>query len=52
VNFAPGKIPSGARVPENEYSVPDQEMAKHRARFGWPPMSDVAAVTKRRRQNR
>ena len=27
------------------YSVPAQETAKHRAKFGWPPVSDVAAVT-------
>jgi len=30
------------------YSVPAQETAKHRAKFGWPPLSDVAAVTKAR----
>ena len=29
-----------------------QEAAKHRATFGWPPLSDVAAVTKRRRETR
>ena len=23
-------------------------MAKHRAKFGWPPLNDVAAVTKPR----
>ena len=28
------------------YSVPAQEMAKDRAMFGWPPLSDVATVTK------
>jgi len=28
------------------YSVPAQEMVKHHAKFGWPPVSDVAAVTK------
>ena len=27
------------------YSVSAHETAKHRARFGWPPVSDVAAVT-------
>jgi len=32
------------------YSVPAQEMAKHRAKFGWPLVSDVAAVTKPRRE--
>jgi len=30
------------------YSVPVQETAKHRAKFGWPPSSAVAAVTKLR----
>jgi len=33
-------------------SIPAQEMPKHRARFGWPPVSDVAAVTKQRRETR
>jgi len=32
------------------YSVPAQETAKDRAKFGWPPVSDVAAVTKPRRE--
>jgi len=35
---------------KNVYSIPNQETAKHRARFGWPPVSDVAAVTKPRRE--
>jgi len=52
VNFGPGKIPSGARAPENVYSVAAQETAKHRAKFGWPSVSDVAAVTKPRRKTR
>jgi len=30
------------------YCVPAQEMAKHCATFGWPPLSDVGAVTKPR----
>jgi len=30
------------------YDVPGQETAKHRAKFGWPPLSDVAAVAKTR----
>ena len=34
------------------YSVPAQEMAKHRAKFGWPPVSDVTAVTKARCETR
>jgi len=29
-----------------------QETAKHRAKFGWHPFSDVGAVTKRRRETR
>jgi len=33
-------------------SVPCQETAKHRATFGWPPLSDVAAVMKARRETR
>jgi len=52
VNFAPGKIPLRARTPENIYSVPAQETAKHRAKFGWLPLSDVAAVTKPRCETR
>jgi len=31
------------------YNVPAQETAKHRAKFGWPPVSDIPAVTKARR---
>jgi len=27
------------------YSLAAEETAKHRAKFGWPPVSDVAAVT-------
>jgi len=34
------------------YSVPAQETAKDRAKFGWPPVCDVAAVTKARREAR
>jgi len=30
------------------YSVPAQDTAKHRARFCWPPLNDVGAVTKPR----
>ena len=53
VNFAPGKIPSGAkRLRKCIKSVPAQETAKHRAKFGSPPVSDVAAVTKARRESR
>jgi len=32
------------------HSVPGQETVKHRAKFGWPPVSDVAAVTKPTRE--
>jgi len=49
----PGKILSGGKGPRKcIYDVPAQETAKYRARFGWPPVSDVAAVTKPRRENR
>jgi len=34
------------------YSVPSQETAKDRAKFGWPLMSDVAAETKARCETR
>jgi len=40
-NSARGKSPKKCI-----HSVPAQEMAKHRAKFGWPPLSDVDAVTK------
>jgi len=39
-------------APTSIYSVPAQETAKHRAKFGWHPLSDVAAVTKPRRETR
>ena len=40
VNFAARKIPLGAIAPKDVYiySVPAQEMAKHRAKFVWPPV--------------
>jgi len=51
VNFAPGKILSGGKSPRKcIYNAPAQETAKHRAQFGRPPVSDVAAVTKVRRE--
>ena len=34
------------------YSVSAHKTAKHPAKFGWPPVSDVAVVTKRRRETR
>jgi len=46
------KFRYGARAPENVYSVPAQETAKHRVKFGWPPVSDVAAVTNARCETR
>jgi len=51
VNFVTGKSPSGGKSPRKcIYSVPAQETAKHRAKFGWPPVTDVAGVTKARRK--
>jgi len=46
-NSARGKSPQKCI-----HSVPAQEMAKHRAKFGWPPLSDVDAVTKARCETR
>jgi len=34
------------------YTVPVQETVKHRAKFGWPALSDVVAVTKPRCETR
>ena len=49
VNFARGEIPSRGKSPRKcIYSVAAHETAKHRAKFGWPPVSDIAAVTKAR----
>ena len=51
VNFARGKILSVARALENVYIVlPAQETAKHCTNVGSPPVSDVAAVTKAKRE--
>jgi len=52
--FDQAKFCQGATAPENVpiYSVPAQETAKDRAKFGWTPVSDVAAVTKPRRETR
>jgi len=51
VNFAPGKIPSGSKSHRKWISsAPGQETAKYRAKFGWPPVSDVAAVMKPTRE--
>ena len=38
----------GKSPPKCIYSVPAQETTKDRAKFGWPPVSDVAAETKPR----
>ena len=46
--FAPGKIPLGGKSSlKCIYSVRAHETAKHRAKFGWLPLSDIGAVTKR-----
>jgi len=45
-----GQTSARGKSPPN--SVPAQETAKRRARFGWPPVTDVAAVTKARRETR
>jgi len=52
LNFVPGKILLRARAPENVYIVPAKETDKHRAKFGWLPLSNVAAVKKPRRKTR
>jgi len=49
LNFAPGKIPLwGNSCRKCVYALPAQVMAEHRAKFGWLPLSDVAAVSKPR----
>jgi len=53
VNFAPGKLSQWAKSPRKcIYSVSAPETAKHRAKFGWLPLSEVAAVTKPKRETR
>ena len=53
VNFAPGRIMSKGKNPRKCICrVPAQETAKYLAKFGWPPVSDVAAVTNLRRETR
>jgi len=52
-NVAPGKILLQGKNPRKcMYSVPAQEAAKHRAKFGWLSLSDVTAVMKPRRETR
>jgi len=47
------KFRYGATAVINVFSsLPAQETAKHHAKFGWLPLSDVAAVTKPRRESR
>jgi len=38
------KFRQGQETPKCIHNVAAQETAKHRAKFGWPPLSDVAAV--------
>jgi len=53
VNFAPGKIPLwGNSRQKCINSLPAQETAKHCAKFGWLPLSNITAVTKPRRESR
>jgi len=53
VNFARGEIPSGGKSRRKcIYSVPAQDTAKHHAKFGWPPVNDVIAAMKPRRESR
>ena len=47
MNIAPGKIPPGAKAPENAYIVYQPRRRPNIVhKFGWPPVSDVGAVTK------
>ena len=49
VNFARGEIPSRGKTRRKcIYSVAAQKTAKHRAKFGWPTLNDVAPLTKPR----
>jgi len=41
----------GQEPPKCIYSVPVQETAKHRAKFGWPPLSDVTAINEANTRN-
>ena len=44
-------VRGGGKSPQKcIYSVPAQETTKDRAKFGWPPVNDVVAVTKPRRE--
>jgi len=46
------KFRQGQEPPKVCTYVPAQETTKDRAKFGWPPVSDVAAVTKPRPETR
>jgi len=49
VNFEAGIIPLGGNsCPKCVYSIPVQETAKHRTKFGWPSLNDVEAKTRTR----
>ena len=51
VNFAPGKILSGGKsLQKCIYNAAAQKTAKDGAKFCWPSVSNVAAVTKPRRE--
>ena len=51
MNFARGKVPSGGKSRQKcIYDIPAQETTEDRAKFGWPPESGVAAVTKPKRE--
>jgi len=56
VNFAHDKLPLGDKSPRkciySYYSVRAQETTKHRAKFGWPLLCHVGAVTLPRRETR
>ena len=52
VNLVPGKILLPGKNRRKCISAPAIETAKHRAKFGWLPLSDVATVTKPRREIR
>jgi len=53
VNFAPGRIPLGGKSPQNMYIwCTNPTDGKHHAEFGWPPLNDIGAVTKPRREAR
>jgi len=52
INFALGKIPSGGKSPENVYIMYQPWRWPNIVQFGWPLVSDVAAVTKARHEIR